>query len=385
MSRQTNQEQPVSASLAVWAVILTMFGAGLSGCAAIDRQYEAALLLSELAAEEDGALARRTPSPHRQEISYEIDGEHYIADLYRPGEGSEARAAFVLTHGFTAYGKDDPRLVAFAEGLARARFNVLVPDVPSLRELQVHPSDRRFIAAAVLFLHEHAELVPEGRIGVGAFSYAVGPMILAAMEPAVARQLDFTVAIGGYYDVEDAIRFLTTGYHDLGPERVWAQPQQVAKWSFLGSYLYRIEHPQDRALLEEMVRRRQHDPDADIDSLAAELEAEGRTIYNLLTNRDPDQVSVLLAALPEDIQAEISALDLANERLDRFQPALLLIHGSDDPIIPATHSRALAAEVREGELYVVGGLNHVDIDLRLRDRWRLWRATVALLRLRDGV
>src|SRR3970282_281862 len=44
--------------------------------------------------------------------------------------------------------KDDPRLVAFATTLARARFLVLVPDVAGLRQLRVRAADAREIADA---------------------------------------------------------------------------------------------------------------------------------------------------------------------------------------------------------------------------------------------
>ena len=67
---------------------------------------------------------------------------------------------------------------------------------------------------------------------------------------------------------------------------------------------------------------------------------------------------------------------------------LLLIHGRDDPLIPATESLALAAAVPPGhaEVFVVGNLSHVDIHPgAIPDTLELWRVAYRLLTLRNGL
>ncbi len=356
----------------------------LAGCAPASRGFEAALLLEDVAAAGDESrLKTRTAKPAREEIRYRIGERHYVADIYR--SASPPRAALILMHGFSEHGKNDPRLRQFAESLSRSGFNVLVPDIESLRKFRVSPEDSRYVSDAVRFLSARPELAPERRIGAGAFSYAVGPLMLAALEPDTAPRVRFILAVGGYYDIVDAITFITTGYHHIGGRREYRRPDAVARWLFLSSYLYRLDDADDRATLERIALLKAENPGADVAELAAQLGPQGRVVFDLLTNTNPDRVVPLIAQLPEPIRADLQALNLANKDFSALRARLLLVHGVDDAVIPAAHSEALAAALPpwQRSLYLVGGLYHVDIEPTLADKWRLWRAAQHLLWLRD--
>ena len=83
----------------------------------------------------------------------------------------------------------------------------------------------------------------------------------------------------------------------------------------------------------------------------------------LVRNADPERVPELVAALPESVRRDIEYLDLSRRDLRDLRADLLLIHGRDDPLIPATESLALAAAVPPGraDVFVVGNLSHVEI------------------------
>jgi pimeloyl-ACP methyl ester carboxylesterase len=96
----------------------------------------------------------------------------------------------------------------------------------------------------------------------------------------------------------------------------------------------------------------------------------------------------LIAALPEPVQRELQALDPAARGLSGLEAELILIHGQDDAIIPASESRALAAAWPPGQaaLYVVASLRHVELEPRgIDDAILLWRAAYRLLAARDAL
>ena len=114
------------------------------------------------------------------------------------------------------------------------------------------------------------------------------------------------------------------------------------------------------------------------------LGPEGRAVWDLLTNRDPDRVPALIAELPPQIRAEINALDLAQYDLSRLDDVtFVIIHGEDDPILPASGSRALATALPDADLYIVDALGHVEA-ADIGDSLTLLRATYTVLGLRDG-
>ena len=363
----------------------------LSGCSPL-RGWEAMRVAQDIAAAGGpSGLKDSRPPPLRRGLAYSVEDRASSGDLYLPGDRVEA--GLVLVPGAAVDGKDDPTFVAFAESLARARFAVLVPEIANLRQLKVRATDARKIADAVRHL---AGFVPEGEgesggppVGIAAVSYAVGPAVMAAATPDAGPLVRFVAAVGGYYDLEAVITFFTAGVYRAGPGEPWqrATPNAYGKWVFLRSNADFISLPSDRRLLLAMAERKLQDLEAGIADLAEGLSPEGRSVYALLENRDPEKVELLIGTLPARVREEIRALDLKNLDLSRVSARILLVHGRDDRIIPYSESLALAAAAGEAqaELFLVDNLAHVDIGPgSLDDQYTLWRAVYRLLEERDG-
>lgn len=371
----------------------------LTGCA-IGRGFEAVKLLTDIAASQGASEPDGNGVVRRAVAQGGLTGDLYLPA--RPGDGADeplaAGAALVLVPGLAEAGKDDARIVGLAGALARAHIAVLVPDIASLRELRAGPENVREIAAALAFLAgegralwrrpEDPDDMSKAPVGVAAVSYAVGPALLATLEPEVAGRTAFLIGIGGYHDITAALTFATTGWHrDATGNWREGRPNIYGKWAFVLANVARVTDPRDRTSLEAMARRRLSDPAAPIDDLAAGLGPEGRAIHDFVTNTDPDRVPELMSALPQAIHADMMALDLAGRDLSQAPPHVLLVHGRDDPIIPASESMALhdALGPERAELILLESLAHADLGLQsLRDAYRLWRATRWLLVLRDG-
>ena len=358
----------------------------LAGCVSLPDD-EAAWALEDLGAGMgDSRLKRSTPEPERRSVAYVEDGRNFQADLYLPGE--PALAGIVLVPGAAAEGKDDPRLVAFATTLARTRFLVLVPDLPNLRALKVRAEDAGTIAAAFQHLRSRPEIPTKARGGIGAFSYAVGPAVLAAMEPDIRTRVNFVLGVGGYHDLHRVVNFFTTGYFLKNGRWEYLEPNEYGKWVFVLSNTDRLSDPRDRLVLRTMAERKLKNPRAPVADLRSNLTEAGQSVVDLLENRDRERTPELIAGLPAEIRAEIQALNLADKDLSRLQARLILLHGTDDAIIPYTESVALAAAAPAGRshLFLIDGLAHVDTRPVGLDRRAAWRAihTVLAQRLDRG-
>ncbi len=367
--------------LAPWLLPIVLI---VAGCSPV-RLMEAARVLADIdAGSGPSALKEQTARPNRRAVSYSIDGRSRQADRYSPADG--AVAAMVVVPGVTPLGRNDPRLVAFAAPLARARFEVLVPDLPRLRDLRVSPADARTIADACVHLDREGGGRP---LGLTAISYAVGPAVGALFEDDMAERVDFAVTIGGYYDIDEVIAFVTTGGYRDAPGRPWRfrPPNPYGKWVFVRSNADRLGDPLDRLLLNRMAARKLADPESDIAELSEALGSEGSAVHALLTNRDPARVEALLTALPEGVRKDIRALDLERYDLGRLKTRFMIVHGRDDPVIPETESVRLAAALRRdrARLFLVDSLDHVDPKpTGFIDRMILLRAINAVLEMRDA-
>ena len=376
-------------------VLLIALFVPATGCAP-GRHLEALLLLREMAAPDAASsLSPMTAPPLRQALTYTVAGRTHRADLYLPspldtcapidGKGAERKpglsgncpaAALVAVPGVTAQGKDDPRLAAFVATLARAGFAVLVPEIEGFRELRIRPADVREIADAFAYVISRPELAPRGRAGMFAFSYSVGPALIAALEPDIREKVRFVAGVGGYHDLMRTMRFFTTGWFEHEGRWSYLLPDDSGKMVLLYSSLAYLPEGDDHAVFDRMVALRRRDPRADLAGLAARLSAEARTVYALAVNPDPARFPELFARLPEAMRTDLTRLNPARHDLKALKARLLLVHGRDDNLIPFPESPALAAAVPEGraEVFLIEHvLGHVELSFSHLRSWRFWR------------
>jgi pimeloyl-ACP methyl ester carboxylesterase len=322
--------------------------------------WEAVRVLEDVVARSRPSdLKARTPAPSRQAVAYPAGARRVAADVYRPNQPVGGR--LVLVPGFTPHGKDDARVVDLATTFARARFTVLVPNLVGSREGRVRLEDADDIADAAAYLAE-TEPPAATPVGIVAISYAVGLAVQATGRPRARAAAPFLVGIGGYYDVESVIAFITTGKYRLPGEFAWrdGNPNPIAKWVFLESNLDAVENPSDRAALRAIAERRRRAPEALVDDLTGGLGPEGRALFDLLTNTDVRRVAGLLAALPDTVRRHIGRFTLKGRDLGRLAGRLILIHGDADTLIPHSESVALAEAVPGTDLHVIEGFSHID-------------------------
>jgi hypothetical protein len=320
---------------------------------------EAGLVLEDLVAS-DSRLQARTPKPIFRALRFDDDAPPLRADLYVPADG--VRAGMVLVPGLAVAGRNDPRLVALARTLARVGFLVVIPDIPGFRYYRMGVEDVELLVAATQALAALPEMQPRLPVGIGAFSFAVGPALIAALDARVARRVDFVVAVGGYHDLRRLITYYTTGAHRQDSDA--PTPYDKGKWIFALGVSEKLPDPSDRRAIQNAARRAIYtDVDEASVPLPADLSPGGAALLELLTNTTRERVPELLARLPAPLAAEITALNPAEQAMGGLHAHLLLLHGRSDAIIPYTESIALGESVRPGgaQLFLIDGLAHVDL------------------------
>ncbi len=364
--------------LALALLVLVGLAVGAASLPATQRSIDALWLVYRLA-------TVKAPTDVRGEPQL-IDGANgaFLADLYWQ---DEPKAGLVLVTGAQRDGRQQPQLVALAKGLAEAGFAVLVPDVPGLRALRISSAQAEPIQEAVAHVRAKGRLPAGAPVGIAALSYSVGPAVLAAADSPAGEQPDFLLGIGGYYDSEAAITFFTTGYfYDRTADRWRGMPfNDYGKWVFVLSNTPFLDRIEDAALLRQIASLRGADEPVDLTPLIEGLSPDGRAVLRLAQNSDPAKTPALIGALPPALQQEIEALSLARRDLTDLDTTLLLVHGHNDPILPASESVRLADAAPNSRLYLLKNLAHVELNLdSLADGWTLLRACYDLMAARDG-
>jgi dienelactone hydrolase len=272
-------------------------------------------------------------------------------DLYTR-TGLRRAPGLVLVHGLAPEGKDDARLREAAALLARSGFTVAVPTVEGLTALRLRPEDADAVTAAVTALHSAGYR----RVAVLGISLGAGPALLAASDPTVASGLSAVLALGGYAQAVELLRYTLTGAYAFG-EVAGRAPgvlePAIAQFARANS-----------ELMDEAGRR-------------------------LVDNRDPALVDQRVQALPKRTRDLLEALS-PGRTIGSLRAPLFLIHGRQDPAVPFTESLRLEAAARAAgrpvRTAIVGAVGHVEADLRagLADLLRLWTTFYAFRRAAEG-
>jgi hypothetical protein len=337
------QDYPILRTLALPLLLLAI--AAAMGCAPRLGDSDAALAVEDIAAGYDSSrLKRRTPVPEHRAVEYQIAERRYRGDVYVSPEG--ALAGIMLVPGVVAKGKDDPRLVALAQTLARLRFAVFVPDLKGLRQLRVRASDVREVADGFRYLVSRTDLVSPGRVGIAGFSYGAAPVVLAALETDIRDQVTFIVTLGGFHDAQSITTYFTTGYYRDETTGEWRHLEQslYGVLVFAQSYVGLATRAEDR---ERLTRY--------IDELAAErgiatmkmlpgLAPDAQALQALLINRDPERV----------------------------------------PAYASRDGRVESSCARPEAMFLIDGIAHVDLKLTRQDVPVLLQAMESLLSRRGG-
>ena len=360
----------------------------LSACSSPDfGDSEAGLALQDLASGQTMShLAAQAPLPERESVTVTMGGEQRTADLYRPSR--RARAGIVLVPGVVARGRRDARVVAVANTLARLDFTVLVPDMPGPRRYRMRSSDVRDVADSFAWLVSRPALAPSGHIGIAGFSYGVGPVLLAALQPDIRDRVRFVLAVGGYYSLHNVVSYITSGYvhadpatAEASPERSRLSPHPYSQAAFIRSNLDLLERPVDRGFFRDYADYIVAGQDFDEEPVPANLAADARAFYALLTNHRPAQVPALIEALSPRMRKELDGINPAAHGLSQLRADVILLHGRSDNLIPYTESMAIAGAVPAGQvqLFIIDGLAHVDLRPKAHDVPQLLAAMEALL------
>jgi pimeloyl-ACP methyl ester carboxylesterase len=319
-------------------------------------------------------LSRRTPTPVVESLGGGGASQGVPPDLWHPGGRSHGPwPGLVLVHGLTADGKLDPRLTQTAGLLARAGFAVAVPELPALKAQHLRASDAAVVRDTLDRLAANPAVRHEP-LTVIVVSVGLGPVALALAESPPGGRVRLVVALGGYADARELVRYFTTGAYafDQMTGRVAVDPA-LGRF-FLARNLDLVPDAVDRAAVEEALRGH---------PLGADAGPGAQAVLALLQNRDPGRVDALIDALPAPTRELLDTLSPA-KHLGATRARLLLVHGRGDPAIPFTESLRLAAATPgRSRLVIVDLVGHVEGQppgwRQLTDFARLWSVCYELL------
>jgi dienelactone hydrolase len=304
------------------------------------------------------------------ERDFEIAGRHRTvrARAYHPAQGTW-RPILVLS-GVRPEGIDEPRLIDFARSLARIGFGAITPDLPGLFDFEIGPDSTDLIEDVTAWALAQGDLGANDRVGLIGISFSGGLAIAAAGRESIRDRVAFVMTVGSHGDLLRTLDTLAGGIlsdsaaiqaHPDGLAIVLAsvaprvvpadQVPAVRAWArtFLTATHLPLDDPQRPATF------------AEADRLVAALPEPSATFA--AQARDADFTALRPYLLPH-VRELGGDPALSPERSPAPRAPVYLLHGTDDPVIPAEESERLAAYLRPRtrvRLLVTPVLSHADL------------------------
>ena len=328
-----------------------------------------------------GAAARRLVGEPREEES-EVGG--VPATVFRPARGGGPWPAIVLYPGVTPQGRRHAAFVGLGRGLAGAGFLAVVaePDGLASGELTGSTAAHALLAAEAVAARPDAA---RGRVALLGVSGGATLALCTAAAEGLSRRVTAVIAMAPVCDLEEALRFVTTGVRlengALVPFSTRGFFQLVSARSVVAS----LPSGGDRDAVLERLRELPDYGDEPLVALRAEISTASdprvQATLELFTNTDPERFDVLLGALPREARDSLAALSAVRAAGNVAAPVELVVARADK-YIPLGDALAFAAACPTARVTILDSLEHVVPRLAVgeaRDLARLNRALVRTL------
>ena len=327
-----------------------------------------------------GAAARRISGEPREEES-EVGG--VPATVFRLARGTGPWPAIVLYPGVTREGRRHAAFVGLGRGLAGAGFLAVVaePDGLASGELTGSTAAHALRAAeAVAARHD----VARGRVALLGVSGGATLALCTAAAESFARRVAAVVAMAPVCDLEEALRFVTTGVRLENGALVPFSTRGFFQLVSARSVVAALPSGADRDAVLEQLRGLPDYGDEPLAALrpsAGALEDPGvRATVELFANTDPGRFDQLLEALPREARESLATLS-AVRVASRVTAPVELVVARADKYIPLADALTFASACPTARLTILDSLEHAVPRVSLPDARDLARLDGALVRM----
>jgi len=223
------------------------------------------------------------------------------------------------------------------------------------------------------------------RVGVLAISFSGGLALLAATDPQYSRSVAWVASVGGYYDLAHVLRFFANG-DAVRPDGTVEHraPHEYGPLIVIYDKPADFFPPQDASLARESLKLLLAGQGHKSEQLTTKMTPAGQKIMQDIYHKHRDALDPAILAEVDKEQNELAAASPAGH-LRFIRVPVLLLHGSDDTVIPPTELLWLKRDIPEeylADALVTPAINHVEVGKpSLREEFALLHWMVQMLRM----
>jgi dienelactone hydrolase len=314
--------------------------------------------------------------------TFEVNGKPTPARTYSP-RGVGFAPGIVVVHGMHELGINEPRLVSFARSLAASGFFVMTPQLQGIADYRVEAESAAVIGTAAQFFARQLEVPSVGVLGI---SFSGGLALVAASDAQYSGSIAWVATVGAHYDLAHVLHFFATGEAER-PDGSFERltPHEYGPLIVVLDRAGDFFPPQDAAKATEAIKLVLAGQGKKSEALTAQMTPAGQQVMQRIYHKQFDGFRQAILAEIEKDHEQLAAASPAG-RLAFLHAPVLLLHGSDDNVIPPTELLWLGQRIPQE--YLAGALlspaiSHVEVGHKatLREQLALVHWMEKLIRL----
>jgi hypothetical protein len=276
-----------------------------------------------------------TMKPTRVTIEFPLAEGVGSAELYLP-HGSSRHSAVLFYLGVVPPNRDESRVVALGEALARSGVVVMIPWLETQAQNKIVPDDIDGLVRG--FQHLRAmDRVDADRVGMGGICTGASMATVAAQDERIRSQVRFVNFFAGYYDANDLVRAIGSRSRFYGDRVAPWDPDELTLRLLTEHLIDGVADPDDKAALTRIFI----DKAPSADGGPVSLSEEGFGVYRLIQGEAFEDVDELMEQLSRQTKEFLDLISPATH-IDRLEARMLIMHDRADRLVPSEETRRLA-------------------------------------------
>ena len=278
-----------------------------------------------------------TKTPVREKITFTtLDADKASADLYLP-KGENSHPAVVFFMGVVPPDRDESRIVALAEGVARTGMVVMIPWLETQHQNRIVEKDIESLVDAFIYLENHPR-VKLGKIGMGGICTGASMSIVASQDLRINDRVSFVNSFAGYYDAADFIvaTAAKTRFDEVSSTH-W-NPDSLTQ-NLITTHIVDGTFDKDQVILNRIIKTgewTQQDSD--------DLSSSGRAVLTLISGPNVDAAREAITSLNSRTTQFLENIS-PSTNIGNLKAEVLLMHDSFDKLVPPEESRRFAKAI----------------------------------------
>jgi pimeloyl-ACP methyl ester carboxylesterase len=294
----------------------------------------------------------------------------------------------LLIHGAHFQGIHEPRIQEFARALASAGLRVITPHLEEITHHNVTPGTLDTIQQIARLAARRTHYETVGVIGVS-FSGSLALLAAAQEQPAAGatKVIANVAAVGSYVSIAHLGRWYA-GLDAIGPEQqvLPFKPHPYGARVLFQAHADTVFGEHAAEVKRALAFYISDQPERAL-AFAETLPEPPRSEVLELVSDVPHPLSAKLLALLEEHKTELAAISPEGQ-LAKLNVPVLLVHGSDDPIVASTETLWLEREVPRHALrqsLVTSAIRHAELEAKpsVAELWALVQWASALLEVNE--